>query len=262
VPTPMKRLLLTLFVLIALPAAGWLGWRWASTSDRFAIKDVIVTGNSRVTHEEILRLARVQTPNIFRLSIRDVEERLARHPWIASVSVSRRLPDKLAVRVIERQAACVALLDGVLYLTERDGRPFKRAAIETGEADGLTVVSGIDRRLFAADPQRAATLVVRALGIAEAWRMGPERPPIGEVHLSTNGVRLYTLEGAVAIELGRATSATPKENDVFLEAGMSRFDAVWSVLSPEERAAARTIHLDSRTRQDRVTVSQRSSASK
>ena len=38
-------------------------------------------------------------------------------------------------------------------------------------------------------------------------------------------------------------------------AALRRFDATWGALPPEERAHVRTIHLDSRTRPDRVTVS-------
>ncbi len=57
----------------------------------------------------------------------------------------------------------------------------------------------------------------------------------------------------MAIELGRLSGVGP-EADALIAASMNRFDATWSALTPAERAAAKTIHLDSRTRPDRVTV--------
>lgn len=249
--TRPRRVLAVLLGFVCIGAVGGgltLGYRWLTTTPRLALRQVLISGNARVTRAEILeRGGLVLGTNLFRLSAHAIEGRLASEPWIASAQVSRRLPDTMIVTITEKKAAAVVMTRDRLYLADAEGRLFKRAAIERGEGDGLVVVSGIDAKLFAGRPEVAGSLVRLALSAAALWRAGRDRPALGEVHLSREGITLYTLEGAVAVALGAAPEAR-------LADSMARFDSVWAALAPEERAAVRTIHLDSRTRPDRVTV--------
>jgi hypothetical protein len=197
-----------------------------------------------VTRDEALRRAAlVPGQNLFTLSTRAAEDRLRRHPWIADARVERRLPDGIAIAVTERRAAALVAAEGKLYLVDDAGQPFKRAEVDRGEGEGLLVVSGLGSGLFRADPAAAGALVRFALQIAADWRTAPERPAVGEVHVARDGVTLYTLEHATAIAVGRGGRPA-----------FDRFDDVWNALSPDERAAARTIYLNQRTRTGRVVV--------
>ncbi len=164
-----------------------------------------------------------------------------------SAEAKRRFPDGLEVTVTEREPAGLVLLGG-LYLAERDGRLFKRAAVHRGEAEDLVVITGLSRDLFVRHPELGTALVESALDIVERWNAKKGRPGIGEVHVDRAGYTLFTYSGAVAIELGRAASDD-------LDERLERFDLAWSALTPEEREQVRTIHLDSTTRPDRITVS-------
>lgn len=250
------KALVGLGVTGALAAAGLLTYRFVMTSPRFALREVAVSGAERLGRDLLLARAGLRVGgSIFDVSTRDVEERLAREPSIAEVEARRRLPDALELRIVERKAAALLVIDGAgLYLADDNGRPFKRAAVHEGEGDGLVVVSGIDRRLFGpgrdgAEPAEA--LVRVALRIAAAWARG-DRPPLGEIHLARGGVTLHTLHGATAIALGRPSADGA---DAELAAALRRFDAIWAALPPAERAVVRRIALDSRVRPDRVTVS-------
>jgi hypothetical protein len=73
-------------------------------NEDFALKtiDVQVTGN--VSRSEILEWAAVEPGmNLMHLNLVDVRKRLARMPYIASVSVQRQLPATLRIIVEERQ---------------------------------------------------------------------------------------------------------------------------------------------------------------
>jgi hypothetical protein len=105
-------------------------------------------------------------------------------------------------------------------------------------------VTGLERRLWKQGSEAGAALVDRALDVVERW--GATRPPVGEAHLDADGVTLFTRDGGVALRLGEATDAE-------LDERFRRFDAAWEAMTPAERRAARTMHLDS-TRHDRVTV--------
>jgi POTRA domain, FtsQ-type/Cell division protein FtsQ len=245
-----RRLRRAVPAMIALLAAAgvvaglWLGVRWLQSSPRFALRRIEVEGNSHVTREEILRRAGIAVGlNVFTLPLREAEERIRQSPWVADVRLERRLPDGIAIAVTERGPAAMVQSDGKLYLVDATGRPFKRALIDRGEGAGLLVVSGVGRGLFRDDAAAATALTGYALRVVADWRTAPDRPAIGEVHVGRDGVTLYTLEGATAIAVGRG------ERGAF-----DRFDDVWNALSPDERAAARTIFLNGRTRTGRAVV--------
>jgi cell division protein FtsQ len=223
---------------------GWLGWRWLHHSPRFRVRAIEIAGNEHVTRDQILSRAHLAAgENIFEISLRSVEKELRGLPWIQRVDARRRLPDGIVINVVEREAACLVLAGPTLYLATREGRPFKRADLASGEGAGLVVVSGIPRPLFISDPPAAAALVKRGLDAASVW--GDTRPALGEVHVDKEGVTLYTKEGALAIALGEAPEPE-------LPSRLERFDTIWTALSPLERETLRTIHLDSETHPDRV----------
>jgi cell division septal protein FtsQ len=238
--------LLALLLVGAVGAGAWGTWRWMRTSSRFSLKEVIVTGNHQLSDEEISDVAGV-TPgdNLFAVSTRSVEEALERHPWVRRALVSRRLPDGLEIDVEEHDAAVLVLLDR-LYLADRAGTLFKQAAVASGDGAGLVVVTGLERGMWAGGAPGPA-IVKQAMGILAGWRTTDGRPEIGEIHVERAGFTLVTLERATAIRLGRGT---PEE----IAARMARFDTLWGGLSPKERESARTIHLDSTTRPDRLSV--------
>jgi cell division protein FtsQ len=245
------RPLAGLAVAGALAGAAFATHRFLMTSPRFALREIAVEGNELLSRDELLRLAAVAPGgSVFALSAGAIERRVIASPWIAEAEARRRLPDALTLRVVERRPAALLVIDDAgLYLADASGRPFKRAAVHRGEGEGLIAISGIDRRLYADGGDAAAALVRHALAVAAMWNEGGRRPALGEIHLARAGVTLHTLRGATAISLGRAAAAPD------LAQALRRFDAIWGALPPAERAAARRIHLDSRTRPDRVTVS-------
>lgn len=247
----MAPLLILLAACALLTALVVNGSHWLRTSPRFAISELAITGNARVTRAQILdaldRAGIAPGANVFGVSPAAVERLLERDPRIASVRARRVLPDRITIEITERQPVAIALVDGTPYLVEGNGRPFKRARLDTGEADGLLVISGIGRKVWGADPDAAAALIRDALAVTATYQRNQDRPAIGELHVDRNGTTLYTLEGAVGVRLGAARGPE-------LDARLARLDVIWTALSTEERAAARTIHLDSVARPDRVTV--------
>lgn len=240
-------LLLAVSIAAFTASLAVLGYRFVRTSPRFAVTDVIVRGALRAREADLVRLAGVAPgSNLFSVSMRSVEARVAASPWIASVKAERRIPHKIVLHVIERTPVAVVVLDAP-YLTDATGRPFKRARLGEDAAQGLVLVTGLERALFTRDPDAAAGRVRSALSIAARWRVSPARPELGEIRLEPDATIAYTRDGAVAVRLG-----LDPEPD--LDERLQRFDAVWAALSPEERALARRIHLDSLTRPDRVTV--------
>jgi cell division septal protein FtsQ len=230
-------------VLGAVGCGVWAGHRWLTTSPRFAITAITVAGTHHVDPEDL----RAQLPirigdNVF-AGLAGVARTARDNPWIAAAEVHRILPHTIAIEVREHTAAAVVEL-GELYLVDASGRPFKRAALETGEGDGLPIITGIGRAAYTADPEAAATTIQGAIAAFDGWNRAA-RPAIGEVHVDRHGaVTLHTYDQAIAIQLGALGAE--------LGARMQTFDAAWAGLSDAERAHARAIHLDARP--DHATV--------
>ncbi len=239
--------LVTLAALAVVGTGLTMGHRFLTTSRQFAVADIEVRGSTILTADELRAILPIQRgDNVFRAQTGAAEDTLRALPWIAAVDVRRELPHTIVVEVRERTAAAVVAADE-LYLVDAAGNPFKRAAVERGEGQGLPVISGISRELYARQPDEAAARVRRGLDILAAWT-SPARPAAGEIAVEARSATVFTYDSAVAVRLGAA------DGDV-LAARLARFDATWTALSPDERARARSIHVDNDTRTDLVTVS-------
>ncbi|MBE7024442.1 MAG: FtsQ-type POTRA domain-containing protein [Ruminococcaceae bacterium] len=105
----------------------------------FNITSVTVTGNARLTTEELLTVAAVPTgKNIYQISMKDVEERLLAQPYVLSATVKRRFPAKVAITVTEREEAAAIRCTGGYAIIDSEGRVLRIAA----EPESVMTVSG------------------------------------------------------------------------------------------------------------------------
>ena len=250
--------------LVALGGGLLAGYHWLTTSPRFAITAITVQGTRRLDPDELRAALPIHVGDSVFAGLEGIARAVRDNPWIASAEVRRILPHTISIDVREHEAAAVVEL-GELYLVDASGQPFKRAALETGEADGLPVITGIGRTSYAADPVAARATVRDALAAFEGWRAA-QRPAIGEIHVDPHGaVTLHTHDQAIAIQLGQVAAPrsagagapggpprVPGALDARLGASLHTFDAAWAGLSEAERARTRAIHLDARP--DHVTV--------
>lgn len=103
------------------------------------ISSVTVTGNDRVTKEEIEATGAVPVgTNIYRISLKKAEERIEAIPYVLTAEVKRKFPARIAVTITERQeAAAVVCSDGYAVI-DKEGRVLRFSP----EKEALCVVSG------------------------------------------------------------------------------------------------------------------------
>ena len=110
--TFIQKLAVTL-VLIGVGAGGYTGWRWAS---QVTVTEVAMTGLVNVAESEVRDIIRVDTGMVmYDINTAVLEDRIARHPWVSAVDVSRIPSGRLSIRLQERLP--VAMLMG------SNGRP-------------------------------------------------------------------------------------------------------------------------------------------
>jgi cell division protein FtsQ len=235
----------------AIVAGGYYGYHFITTSERFAVRAIEVHGNEAVTAAEIQALMGVAPgDNIFAIELGAMTRAIESDPTIARASVRRELPGTLIVEVEENQPAALVELGG-LYLADREGRVFKRAAIERGDGRGLPVITGLSRAAYVSEPEAVHVEIREALGAAELYQSGEdafERPALGEINLHRrHGITFTMYERAVALRVGRGDLQALRER-------LHAFDIAWQALTPRERHQARIVYADASTRPDRVTI--------
>lgn len=206
-------------VLVAAVSLGLLmGFRWLTVSPFFALSEIEVTGNVRLTAEEVVSLAGVDLgANTLELRIADVERRVAADPWARSVAVRRVLPGGLAIRVEERAPVYWVRTGSGLSYAEADG-----SVIAPVSADRFTAcplldaapaedLSGLGGRLAGLD---GAGLPVRAA--QAAW-----------IKVRHGGLELYFEDRALSLLV----------SDEGWDGNMRRLSLVWEDLARRGEAS-------------------------
>jgi cell division protein FtsQ len=187
----------------AVGMAGAMGVTWLRTAAAFAVSDVEVVGARRLGEAIVLGAAGIEPgTNLFAIEPAAVERRVATLDGVHSVHVVRRLPNRVTLRVEEREP--YALVNPArsgktvgLYWIDAEGHrvgPARRPG-----SPPLPVLSGVD--LPAPDP--AAPISDRlqvGLALLRAIQRTGDRAAgwISEIELGrAEGPVLYTMDGTV-----------------------------------------------------------------
>jgi len=105
----------------------------------FNITSVTVTGNARLSEEEILTVAAIPAgENIYRVSMKNARERLEGQPYILTAEVKRRFPARVSIEVTEREEAAAIKCTGGYAVIDKAGRVLRIAA----DTEDLMTVTG------------------------------------------------------------------------------------------------------------------------
>jgi cell division protein FtsQ len=119
------------------------GWEALKASSRLSVRDIVYSGNKRASVAELAAYTGIKVGDgILELDLDAVAQALARHPWVASAQVRRRLPGTLEVAVREYEPAVLVAL-GDIYLANDEGEVFKRMA--AGDGALLPIITGLSR---------------------------------------------------------------------------------------------------------------------
>ena len=240
----LVRLALASALAAGLVSGSRLVEHYLHASPKFAIEQIEVQGNQRLTRDVIIEAAGLKVgQNVFDVSPDEVKRRLLELPWLESAEVHRRLPDKYQLQVRERRAAAL-LATPELQLVSEDGVVFKPLA--AGDPYDLPVITGISAVQLNADKRAAAGALVSAVALlhdyqdAGLWR----REIIAEVHVDSDGsLSLYIGKDPTQVRLGKPPFRQKLE----------RLREVITMLSSQQTRASYVL-LDNQRRLDRVTV--------
>jgi cell division protein FtsQ len=88
------------------------------TSTLFNMKTINVTGNSRVSQQEIIRISGLNyQQNIFRINTKETMKNIFQNPYVEKIKIRRGLPNIVNIDIIEREPiVLVPYVGSYLYL--------------------------------------------------------------------------------------------------------------------------------------------------
>lgn len=192
----------------AVATLGWIGnqtIRYAHNADAFAIREIIIEGNSQLEDIDVRRAAHLHVgSNIFEVSAEAARNYLLQHPWVEEAKVVRRLPGRVRVQVVERRPVALVALDQ-LYLVSDDGAVFKRLGVD--DPADLPVITGIASEQFYDDLDYRTSVLLQSMALLQDYEGAglASREPVSEIHFEgANGIELFIGDDGMNVRLGNA----------------------------------------------------------
>lgn len=113
----------------------------------FVLENVIIEGEQNLEEDAVLKLlnAAKDTP-IFSINLSDVRNKLMKNRWIKEVSVARRLPNTIHIKLLERKPIAIWQINNRLFLIDNEGFEITR---DIGAFTHLLHVVGVGANIYA-----------------------------------------------------------------------------------------------------------------
>ncbi|MCA9540012.1 MAG: FtsQ-type POTRA domain-containing protein [Myxococcales bacterium] len=234
----LRPLLRTAVVLAGIAGLGLAGWHAVLRSPYFLIRTLDIEPTAHLDREAILELTGLGVPvNIFRFDPDAVRDVLAAHPRVANARVEKILPDAVLIRLEERTASGVVVLE-VPYLVDATGQPFARA--ESSDGATLPLVTGLAREDFEIDAEGARAHVREALAIARRYARNPlaAQHTLSDVHVAP-GDRYELMLDRTRVALGREDHERKlaRLERIFAQMDARKVDAEYILLGEDDERA-------------------------
>ena len=157
----------------------------ALSSAAMKVDRIVVSGNQHLTLTEVeTLLSGLRDENILRVDFEKYRRQLLDSPWVADVSLSRRLPSTITLQVTERVPMAIARHGQQLYLIDETGVIMDEFGAQYREFN-LPIIDGLLRgragEVAAADPARVK--LVRTF-LAAITARADLRPHLSQVDVS------------------------------------------------------------------------------
>jgi len=201
--SPLKRSLKVFSGVFLLIFAGFFlynFYNFFTSSSYFFVKEVEVVGNNRLAVEDIVKsVGLAKDSNIFSVDISSISNVIRGNPWVKDVSVSRLLPDKLSVKLIERRPVAILSKKGI-YLIGDDGTVMEK--IEDYSAIPLPLLIGTDaivKKIGNKLESSSVVTLIEALAFCEESSFITHRG-ISSIQIMRNDkINLITRQGDISV---------------------------------------------------------------
>ncbi len=117
----LRRRITVISILIAGVAIGIL------FTPLFNLNEVVLGGNERITYNEIIKKGNIVTgKNLFTISLKKTGESISKIPYVNSIEVRRKLPDKLVINITESIPMAYVKIKDSYGVIDKNGKALEK----------------------------------------------------------------------------------------------------------------------------------------
>lgn len=177
-------------------------------SSFFKVREIRVNGNKQFSTEKVVALTGLHIgENIFKANLKQAEAKVALHPLVKLVDISRDLPAAININLTERKAVALAAGPGNFMVIGEDG--YCLSKVSSLGSINLPIITGIDPGPAGPGQKIADEKIKPALDYLLAM---PEniRATVSEINVADlNNIRMFTIDKA-EVRFGDARRAEEK----------------------------------------------------
>lgn len=113
----------------------------------FSVKQIVVTGNSAITAEEIIRISGIRRgDSILTLNEKAVEERIVSDYRLQFRYMAREMPGTVILSIREREPCCWLTYCGIMYVMDKDRMVLYESENPSEQPQNLVEIKGLEVR--------------------------------------------------------------------------------------------------------------------
>jgi len=174
-----------------------------TTIPYFQTNDIQIKGNELLTKQQIMDCATISnSENIVHLNISKIKKQLFQNPWISSVDIHRKFPNKLTIHVKEKKPLAILLFQEPLIIDTR-GRVIKKQM--PSDPKNLPVVTGMSYAELSQNDEplsQKMILIIRVLTEKKQTLGLSQNMIVSHVHIDTHfGITVWLNQSECEMEI-------------------------------------------------------------
>jgi len=187
--------------ILWLIGRGYL--QWLKQSPVFNIRSIKITGSHYLSDKEVLSLGGLdKAKKIWDAQLEDAVNSIRTYPFIEDVHIIRKVPDKIEIRVKEKEPIALLNFQGDLYAVDRHGLVLPTIP---GKMYNLPVITGNFKGGIKIGSQIGGGIAKRGLSVIESVIRGKPSlySNISEIVVKSGGqVVLFTRNRGIPVKMG------------------------------------------------------------
>ncbi len=202
-------MIITLCLLGGLVFLGFMGFRTATASGFFVLRNIDIRGTEKTSKDDVRRIiaASVEKPGVWDVDLSDIKARVEKLQFVKSAAVSRVLPSGIRVNVAERVPAAIVHLSAGDFIIDDAGVILTAAPMN--HKDFPFVLYGWDESKTEKAPAENLVRLKVYMKMLDEWKPLDIARHVKEVNLTNPREPVAVVEDS-----GRAITVTLAKNDL------------------------------------------------
>jgi len=157
------------------------------TSPYMRLEKVEVKGVGQDIGNDLIDMCSLNSDlNLLALNMRDLKQKMEKHPWIRKIKLERKFPNSLLVHAEKQVPSALVVMDKIYYMNQQN-EVFKQ--INDSDPIDFPVITGVSmkNRRFNWQLHRAGC----AIRILESQKKPWSLKELSEIHVKDKGISLY-----------------------------------------------------------------------